>query len=351
MDKVRFAIIGCGVISPWHATAIAGVDEAELVACCDIIENRAAKLSKDFGNPKVYTDYHEVLASDQVDAVCVCTPSGLHGVVTVDAAKAGKHVMCEKPVEITLPKIDEMLKACRDANVKLGVIFQRRTSSMWEGIKEAVDAGRLGKMVLGDAYLKYYRSQEYYDSGDWRGTWELDGGGALMNQGVHMIDLLRWIMGPVDTVYAHADHLVRNIDVEDTACALLKFANGAFGVLQGTTSVYPGMDHRLEFHGESGTILVDGETITKWEVAGDENRIADENGNGGVDVKIGTAASEPTAIATEGHTTQIRDLCLAIKEDRDPMVSGEEARKSIEVILAIYESARTGMPVRMPIDR
>ena len=345
MDRVRFAIIGCGVIGPWHARAITSIDEAELVACCDIIEDRAARLASDFGDPEVYTDYHQVLASDDVDAVCICTPSGMHGAMTVDAAKAGKHVMCEKPIETTLSKTDEMLKACREANVKLGVIFQRRTSSMWGGIKEAVDAGKLGKMVLGDAYLKYYRSQQYYDSGDWRGTWDLDGGGALMNQGVHMVDLLRWIMGPVDTVYAHADHLVRKIDVEDTACALLKFANGAFGVLQCTTSVYPGMDHRLEFHGERGTILVEGETIKKWDVAGEEDRVSTENGNSGVDIKVGTAATEPTAVATEGHTAQIRDLCRAIIDDRDPMVTGEEARKSIEIILAIYESARTGKQV------
>lgn len=347
MDKVRFGIIGCGVISPWHAKAVTNVEEAELVACCDIVPEKAQKLAGDFGVSRVYTDYRELLASDEIDAVCVCTPSGLHGVVTIDAAKAGKHVMCEKPAEITLAKIDEMIRACRDANVKLGVIFQRRTSPMWHKIKQAIDAGCLGKMVLGDAYLKYFRSQQYYDSGDWRGTWELDGGGALMNQGVHMIDLLRWIMGPVDTIYAQAGHLVRDIQVEDTACAVIKFASGAFGVLEGTTSVCPGRDHRMEFHGEKGTICVDGESITNWDVPGDEGECCKENGNGGVDVKVGTAATEPTSIATQGHQVQIRDLCQAIGEDRDPMITGEEARMAVEVILAIYESARTGMPVKL----
>ena len=347
LDRVRFGIIGCGVIAPWHAGAIGNVEEAELVACCDTVEDKAQKLAGDFGGLKVYTDYKQLLASGDVDAVCVCVPSGLHGVVTMDAASAGKHVLCEKPAEITLPKIDAMIRACREANVKLGVIFQRRTSPMWSKIKTAVDSGCLGTMVLGDAYLKYFRSQEYYDSGDWRGTWELDGGGALMNQGVHMVDIMRWIMGPIESVSAQCGHLARDIQVEDTACAVIKYASGAFGILQGTTSVCPGMDHRLEFHGQNGTILVDGENISKWDVPGGDSGACKLNGNGGVDVKIGTAATEPTAIATEGHQIQISDLCRAIREDRDPMVTGEEARKAVEVILAIYESARTGLPVHL----
>lgn len=342
MDKIRFGIVGCGVISPWHARGITNTPEAELVACCDVIEEKARKLAGDFNVAKVYTDYREMLASGDVDAVSVCVPSGLHGVVTIDAARAGKHVMCEKPIEITLPKIDEMVKAAREAGIKLGVIFQRRTSPLWHRIKEAIDGGRLGKMVLGDAYLKYYRSQEYYNSGDWRGTWELDGGGALMNQGVHMVDILRWVMGPIDTIYANADHLVRDIQVEDTAVAAIRFANGAFGILEGTTSVYPGMDHRMEFHGELGTICVDGENITRWEVPGEKSE-KDAEGK----VEMGSAASQPTAIAGEGHQIQIQDLCRAIIEDRDPMVTGEEARKAVEVILAVYESARTGKPVSL----
>ena len=347
MSKIRFGIIGCGVISPWHARGITNIEKAELAACCDIIAERAEKLAAHFGVPRVYTDHHELLASGDIDAVCVCTPSGLHGPVTIDAAKAGKHVMCEKPVEITLPKIDAMTKACRDAGVKLGVIFQRRTSPMWHRVKQAIEAGKLGKMVLGDAYLKYYRSQDYYDSGDWRGTWELDGGGALMNQGVHMIDILRWVMGPVDTIYAQADHLARKIEVEDTACAVIKWRSGAFGVLQGTTSVTPAMNHRMEFHGELGSIITEGENIVKWAVPGDDEKAGELSGNGGVDIRIGTAASDPTAIATEGHQIQIEDLCRAIAEDRDPMITGEEARKAVEVILAVYESAGTGKPVHL----
>jgi len=341
VEKIRFGIIGCGVIAPWHARGITNIEEAELVACCDIIPERAEKLAADFGVPRVYTDHRELLADGEIDAVCVCTPSGLHGSVAIDAAKAGKHVMCEKPVEITLPKIDAMVKACRKAGVKLGVIFQRRTSPTWHRVKQTIESGKLGKMVLGDAYLKYFRSQEYYDSGDWRGTWELDGGGALMNQGVHMVDILRWVMGPAETIYACADHLARKIEVEDTACAVIKWKSGAFGVLQGTTSVTPGMHHRLEFHGELGSILTEGESIVKWAVPGEEEKKDEES------AEIGSAASDPKAIGTEGHQMQIQDLCDAIVQDRDPMVTGEEARNAVEVILGVYESARMGEPVHL----
>ena len=346
-DDVRFGIIGCGVIAPWHAISISRVEGARLVAVCDCIREKAEKLAADWGKPKVYVGYHDLLADPDVDAVCICTPSGMHADMGVDAAQAGKHVLAEKPIDIDLARIDRMIAACRQAEVKLAVIFQRRTSPVWNKVREAVHSGRLGRMVLGDAYLKYYRSQEYYDSGDWRGTWALDGGGALMNQGVHCVDVLQWIMGPVEHVFAYADHLVRRIEVEDTAVAALRFASGAFGVIEGTTSVSPGMDHRLEFHGEHGTIRVDGEKIVAWDVPGDEP--AKEQGTGGVDIKIGTAASDPTAIGTEGHQAQVEDLVRSIRGDRDPLVTGEEARKAVEVILAIYRSARTGSAVALPL--
>lgn len=342
MDKIRFGIVGCGVIAPNHARAVLAVEDAELAACCDIIPERAEKLAADHGAPKVYTSYDEMMADPDIDAVCVCTPSGLHGEVTIAAARAGKHVMCEKPVEITLEKIDRMVDECRKAGVKLGVIFQRRTSSLWHTIKKVIDEGRLGKLVLGDLYMKYFRSQEYYDSGEWRGTWELDGGGCLMNQGVHMIDILRYLMGPAESIYALADHLVRKMETEDTACAVIKWKNGAFGVLQGTTSVTPGMNHRLEIHGELGGIIAEGENILRWNVPDVPNPKE-------VKDNVGDTSSDPKAVAADGHTIQIQDLCRAIKEDRDPMVTGEEARKAVELILAIYRSAQTGQVVKMPL--
>lgn len=343
-DEVRFGIIGCGVIAPWHVYGIEGSENAKLVAVCDIVKEKAEALAEQSGSPKVYTDYNELLADPEVDAVCICTPSGLHAKIGIAAAKAGKHVLSEKPMDIKLENIDALIAACKEAGVKLGGIFQRRTSDIWIKIREAIQAGKLGKMVLGDAYIKYYRSQEYYDSGDWRGTWELDGGGALMNQGVHCIDLLNWIMGPVESVYALAAPLVRNIEVEDTAVAAIKFANGAFGVMEGTTSVNPGLNHRLEFHGENGNIRVEGEQIVEWSVPGDEEKSdSDEKSD------AGSASSNPKNIFKEGHRLMVQDFVNAVREDRDPMVTGEEARKSVEFILAIYESSKTGKPVTLPL--
>jgi predicted dehydrogenase len=200
-------------------------------------------------------------------------------------------------------------------------------------------------MVLGDAYLKYFRGQDYYDSAGWRGTWQWDGGGALMNQGVHCVDLLQWIMGPVSTVFGRADHLVRRIEVEDTAVAALAFASGAFGVLEGTTSVV-GMDHRLEFHGEQGTIVVAGEDIAKWDVPGEEL----DQVRSSLTIEREGSASDPLAISTAGHAVQIADLVQAIREDRKPMVGGEDARAAVEIILAVYRSSRTGAPVTLPLE-
>ena len=183
-DAVGFGIIGCGVIAPWHVAGIKGSSNARLVAVCDIIPEKAEKLAAENGNPRVCTDHRKLLEDPEVQAVCVCTPSGLHAKVGIDAAQAGKHVLSEKPIDITLENIDAFIAETKKAGVNLGCIFQRRTQPLWIAVHDAVQGGKLGKMVLADAYIKYYRSQEYYDSAGWRGTWEMDGGGALMNQGV-----------------------------------------------------------------------------------------------------------------------------------------------------------------------
>jgi len=344
--RIGYGIVGCGVIGPVHAKAVDLCKDAELVAVavCDVIEERAEKLAREYGGIDFYTDYRDLLKRDDVDIISVCTPSGTHGEITIAAAEAGKHVLCEKPIEITLDKIDRMIEACHKNNVKLGCVFQRRTYQSSKFVREAVQGGKLGKMVLGDAYLKYYRSQAYYDSAGWRGTWELDGGGALMNQGIHGIDLLLWIMGDVESVYARTGALVRNIEVEDTAVALLRFKNGAYGVIEGTTSVNPGESTKLMFHGKKGTIILEDANITRFAITeGEDDRAVDqeieleEESVGGV--------SDPAAIGIEGHVRLVADIVSAVKEDRDPMITGESARKSVELILAIYESSRTGREI------
>jgi len=342
-DTLGYGIVGCGVIAPWHARAVANIPDVELVAVCDVEREKAEQLKQEFGAKHVYTSYERMLTGDDLDIISICTPSGLHHEIAIAAARARKHVMSEKPLDITLESIDDMIQACRENNVKLACIFQRRTSALWQNIKRTIEDGKLGKMVLGSAYLKYFRSQEYYDSAGWRGTWALDGGGALMNQGVHMIDLLRWIMGPLDTVFAFADHLARRIEVEDTAVASLKFRSGAFGTIEGTTSVTPGLTHRMEFHGENGSILVEGENVTHWDVPGEEKddvvqQLADN---------VGNMSSDPTAISSHGHEVQIADLVASVKGDREPMVNGAEARNAVELILAVYKSAQTDQPVKL----
>lgn len=339
-EPIGYGIIGCGVIAPWHARAVTEfVQGARLVAVADPVAEKARALAEKFGAPHVYTDARDLLARPDIQAVSICTPSGLHGEIAIAAAQAGKHVLTEKPMEITLPKIDAMIDACQRHGVKLAVIFQRRASPLWQKIRETVRSGKLGKMLLGDAYLKYYRSQEYYDSGDWRGTWALDGGGALMNQGVHLVDQLQWVMGPVESVYSHADHLARNIEVEDTTVSVLRFKSGAFGVLEAATSVV-GMDHRIEFHGDRGTITVYGEKIEKWIVPGEEMPTFEP--------VAGSMSTDPTAIGLSGHIAQIQDFIDAIRLDRPPMVTGEDGRAAVEIILAVYRSARTGQPVTLP---
>jgi len=338
--KIRFGIIGCGVIAPNHAKAIVGNDRAELVAVCDIVEEKAKDFQQKFNVPHYYTDYKEMLKRDDIDVVCICTPSGMHADMTIDAANAGKHVFCEKPIDISSEKMTQMIKACRENNVKLGCVFQRRLMKEAIETKKAIESGEFGKIVLADAYLKYYRSQEYYDSAGWRGTWELDGGGALMNQGVHGIDLIMWLVGDVESVFARCETLARNIDVEDTAVAVLKFKNGAVGVIEGTTSVYPAQDTRFEIHGEKGSVIFSDSGFKQWRKVGEDTDTFPDIEN----EKVG-GSDNPTSISQSGHNLLIDDMISAILEDRDPMITGESARKAVDLILAIYESARTGKEV------
>ncbi|HOK29896.1 MAG TPA: Gfo/Idh/MocA family oxidoreductase, partial [bacterium] len=215
-DRVlNFAIIGCGVIAPNHAEGIVNTPSARLVAVADIVEEKAVKFAQKY-NCDWYTDYKKMLDRPDIDVVNICTPSGLHPEMAIEAMKRGKHVITEKPMAITLEQADAMISASKEYKRKLACIFQRRTQSIFKKIKEVTSQGAIGKLILGDAYMKYFRSQAYYDSGDWRGTWALDGGGALMNQGIHCIDLMQWIMGEVGSVFAYTRTLARKIEVEDT---------------------------------------------------------------------------------------------------------------------------------------
>lgn len=335
-ELIGWGIIGAGVIAPTHASAVRDSGTAKLLAVCDVIPERAQKLAADYGpGVKAYTCLDDMLQDPEIQAVSVCTPSGMHSEHIIAAAQAKKHVLCEKPMDINLCAIDTAIAAAKENNVKLGGVFQRRTYRSSQLVREAVRTGKLGKLVLGDAYQKYFRSHEYYASGAWRATWELDGGGALMNQGVHGIDLLLYIMGPVKRLSAYARRLVRNIAVEDTAVAILEFENGAVGVIEGTTSVTPGYDCQIEVSGDKGTLVLHGDRIARWDIPGEENPLAE----GG---QVLSTASDPTALTATGHTQHVVDMCGAIKEDREPAIPGSEARRAVEVIKAIYLSSREG---------
>ena len=233
-----------------------------------------------------------------------------------------------------------MINACQKANVKLAVIFQNRFGAAVQKLRKAVQEGQLGKLILGDAYIKWHRTQEYYDTGGWRGTIKGDGGGALINQSIHTIDLLQWIMGPVKSVYGKVGTFTHKIEGEDLGLALLTFENGAMGVIEGSTSIYPGFPERLEIHGEKGTIILEGGKIKTWEMQGVKQELEELLTN----EKSG-GASDPMAISIDGHLAQYRDFIDAIENDREPMVNGIEGRKSLEIVRAIYQSSREGITI------
>ncbi|MDZ4656714.1 MAG: Gfo/Idh/MocA family oxidoreductase [Bythopirellula sp.] len=346
---IGFGIIGTGMISKFHARAIADVRGVKLVACYNRTAAKAQTFADEFGC-QAYDSLDALLADDKVDAVAITTASGAHLEPAIAAARAAKHVIIEKPLEITLKRCDQIISACEKNGVKLSTVFQSRFHDSSLKLKQAIDTGRFGTLTLGDAYVKWWRSQEYYDSGAWRGTWQFDGGGALMNQAIHTVDLLTWLMGPVAKVQAFTATLAhKRIEVEDVATATLTFANGALGVIEATTAVYPGYLKRIELHGTQGSAVLEEEDIKSWEFAkkarGDEAILAamkNQKSKGG-------GAADPAAIGHHGHAKQFQDFVKAIHNDTTPAIDGPEARKSVEIILAIYKSAKTGKAVTLPL--
>lgn len=333
--KINWGIIGCGVIADSHAKAVIGSEKTVLAAVCDIIPEKAKKLADLYNAEKIYDNYNDLLADSNIDAVSICTPSGMHGQMVQDAAAAGKHILCEKPMEITSDKMDALINAVDKAGVKMGCVFQRRLLKEAVAVKEALDSGRFGRVILADAYLKYYRSPEYYRSADWRATWEWDGGGALMNQGIHGIDLLTWLVGDVESVFARCATQIYDFDVEDTAIASLKFKNGAVGNIEGTTSVYPAQDTRFEIHCERGSIIFGDAGIKQWKLKDSiEEAPSFDNTDSNVGIK-----DDPTKLSKFSHLPFVDNLADAIINDKSPMIMPRDARKAVDLILAIYKSS------------
>jgi UDP-N-acetyl-2-amino-2-deoxyglucuronate dehydrogenase len=346
MKEIGFGVLGCGIIGPLHCKAINKAEGACLVAVSDVDAEKAKKLAAEFG-VEGYTDYEEMLKRDDIHAVAICTPTSMHPEQTILAAKYGKHVICEKPMATTLRDAKKMIEACKKHKVKLAVIFQRRAAGIFPAIKKFVDDGRLGKLLMGDAYIKYYRSQGYYNSAGWRGTWEFDGGGALMNQGIHIVDIVQWITGGIESVYGYAETKARDIEVEDTSAVVIRYKNGAIGVIEGATTVCPPMDHRIEIHGTKGTIMVSGEKAVKWSLWTDDEKEINLLKEDEEIRKLTSADHEWCA----GHYVQFQDFANAINENKKPTVSGEDGMEALKVVLGIYKSSKTGKKVEIKIGR
>ena len=348
-EQLRFAIIGCGVIGPTHADAIVSLPDAALVAVADTVPDKAEKLAAKFG-VKAFADPAEMLAREQPDVVCVCTPSGMHGAHAVLAMRAGAHVLVEKPMEITRTAMEEMLRVQAEVGVKLAVISQHRFDAASVQVHALVREGALGTLVLGAASIPWWRSQAYYDSGAWRGTWALDGGGVLMNQGIHSIDLLQWLMGPVRSLTAYTDTRVHRMETEDVAVAILRFASGALGTITGTTGAYPGVTTRIEVYGDGGSAVIENDRLGFLRLARDAKEAPGAYGVAPTErtTDTGSGVQDPRAVPANTHALQIADMIAAIREDRPPLVDGQAARHPVEIILAIYESARSGREVHVP---
>jgi len=343
-----FGIVGLGLIADFHAKAIQAISggRSSLVACCSRSAEKAQVFSKKYGCTG-YTDIFKFLAHPGLDIVSLCTPSGAHLEPSLAAAKVGKHVIVEKPLEITPERCDKIIASCEKAKVSLAGVFQSRFSEVAGIVKKAVDQGRFGVLVLGDAYVKWFRSQEYYDGG-WHGTQSLDGGGALINQSIHAIDLLQWFMGPVESVQAFTGTIGhKRIEVEDNAVAALRFRNGAFGVIEGSTSVYPGFLKRIEISGTKGSVILEEETLKAWDFAEglpEDEKIREKFGAA---AETGGGAADPAAISFEGHRRQFEEFITSLEQGRSPLVDGREAKKAVQIIQAIYTSAKKGTLVRL----
>ena len=334
-QAVKFAVIGLGR-GRGHCKAVQATAGAELVAVADLSEERGKAASQEYGVPW-YRDYKEMLRRDDLDVAVVCVPSGLHGEVGIECARAGKHVLCEKPLEITVEKCRAIVDACRGAGVRLGVGFQNRFNPAVRRVKKVIDEGRLGRLLIGEARLKWYRTQEYYDQGGWRGTWRLDGGGALMNQAVHSIDLLQWFAGRVRTVLGHWATLNHRIETEDTGMGILRFENGAVGTIFATTCSNPNLGTEIALHGTDGTIILRDGKVATAALKGVED-----------------AAAYIESIPLSGPNDLIQDMVEAVRTGRDPWITGEDASHSVEIVTGIYESANAGRPfdlrTRRPVE-
>ncbi len=338
-EQIRFGLIGCGRVSPRHVQSIAELEGARLVAVADVIASRAERVAKE-QRAEAYTDYRRMLERNDIDVINICTPSGMHAPMTIEALQAGKHVIVEKPMALNLPDADRMIATARATGKKLCVVLQNRYNPPMLDLRRVVDENRLGKLLLGNATVRWYRPQEYYEDG-WHGTWAMDGG-ALMNQSIHHIDALQWLMGEVESVFAYTATLAHKMQAEDIGVATLRFVSGALGVVEGSTVTYPeNLEGSVALFGERGSVKVGGTALNRkvfWKIEGELEHERELLTRDQVD---------PPSVYGYSHKAVIADMLQAILENREPKTNGYAARKSVALVLAMYESARTGKPVNM----
>jgi predicted dehydrogenase len=335
--KIGFAILGTGMIAEYHRKAIEANENlgAKLIAMGHYKQNSFSEISAKFGVPCY--DLENILKIPDIDVICICTPSGLHAEQTIAAARAGKHIIVEKPMALNLKDADAMINACNQHGVKLGIALQRRTDPLFRQIQKSIHNGDLGTLTMGVVTLPYYRPQSYYDQAEWRGTWSLDGGGVLMNQGIHIIDLLVWYMNDPVEIKAYAGTKNHHIEVEDYLAATLSFRDKAIATITATTTAYPGFPHRIEIYGTKGTIQVEGESIVRWETANPPEELIRSNDND--KLAAAGAGGDPKGISSEGHIAIFRDFIDALCENRSPLIEGLEGRRSLAAVLSIYQAA------------
>ena len=339
--KFKLALVGCGRISKNHFDALRRIEGLELTAVCDIVPERAQAAAQQEG-VAAFTSYEEMLSRAECDIVSICTPSGIHAAQGALAARAGKHVITEKPMAITLGQADELVKACDDAGVFLFVVKQNRLNPPIQLLRRAVDKGRFGRIFLANTTVRWQRPQEYYDAAPWRGTWEFDGG-AIMNQASHYVDLIQWLVGPVESVMAKTATQARRIEAEDSGVALLKFRSGALGVIEVNVLTYPrNLEGSITILGEKGSVKIGGTAVNRVE----HWLFADYDDD---DKLVESASTNPPNVYGFGHEGYYRNVLSVLRGEAQPQTDGRAGRKSLELILGIYESAKIGREVPIPL--
>jgi UDP-N-acetyl-2-amino-2-deoxyglucuronate dehydrogenase len=337
----RVGLVGCGRISKNHFDALRKVDGLDLAAVCDIDVDRARAAGEAHGVPS-FASLDDMLREGAIDVVTICTPSGIHSMQGSAAARAGKHVVTEKPMSLSLKQADDLVRACDDAGVHLFVVKQNRLNPPIQLLKRAVDKGRFGRIYMANVTVRWQRPQEYYDAEPWRGTWEFDGG-AIMNQASHYVDLMQWLVGPVESIMAKTATQARRIEAEDSGIGILKFRSGALGVIEVNVLTYPkNLEGSITILGEKGSVKIGGTAVNRVE----HWIFADYDDD---DKLVEAASTNPPNVSGFGHEGYYRNVLAVLRGEAKPETDGRAGRKSLELILGIYESAKTGCEVPIPL--